>query len=516
MLIALASPAFCQPAAVFTRYCVTCHNATLKTAGFVLNPDMTQVTANAETWEKVIRKLRTNAMPPGLARPGPIRPPTMQRRRSSKPSSTAPPPRSRSPASPLLHRLNRTEYQNAIRDSSRSTRFPKRWTTRCCFRPIIPAAALDNLADLLFVSPTTMERYLDAARKISRLVVGDPSMPLMVNSYRLSPEQTQDIRVDELPFGTRGGLAVRTDLPLDGEYAVKFELAGAAREAHQIEVSVDGERVGLVPIGSAGGAKPMEVRVPLKAGARPVSGVAFVQRTEARDDRTVRPRLRAGYIAFLTVTISSPYYRQRSGKHTGASTHFCLPAPPAHLHELLRGASSVDIGKPGIPQAGDGDSPIHACSGSAEQNQFDMAFRKAAERLLVPCSSSHRARDPPNIAWHAHVPATESSLAPSALFASSIPDEWNQQTAEQGSWVEPAVLEQQVRRMLGRADPRSNRWYQFSPRSGLLFLRDVSPKNPMWFCSLTDDGLCATASSARPELFLDRTQPIAALDLLTV
>ncbi len=116
------------------------------------------------------------------------------------------------------------------------------------------SSGFDNIADLLFVSPTTMERYLDAARKISRLAVGDPSIPVMVNTYRLSPEQTQDIRVDSLPFGTRGGLGVRTDFPLDGDYVVKIDLSGAAREPHQIEVSVDGERMQLVTIGdNAGG-----------------------------------------------------------------------------------------------------------------------------------------------------------------------------------------------------------------------------------------------------------------------
>jgi len=151
------------------------------------------------------------------------------------------------------------------------------------------SSGFDNIADLLFVSPTIMERYLDAARKISRLAVGDPTAPVMVNSYRLSPEQTQDTRVDSLPFGTRGGLGVRTDFPLDGEYSIKLDLSGAGRDPQQLEISVDRERVKLIQIGGAQGERAgsgdgngAEVRVPIKAGPR-LLGVAFVQPTEARD-----------------------------------------------------------------------------------------------------------------------------------------------------------------------------------------------------------------------------------------
>src|SRR5262249_2566039 len=106
-----------------------------------------------------------------------------------------------------LHRLTRTEYQNAVRDLLALDALPKEMDFSVLLPPDNVASGFDNIADLLFVSPTTMERYLDAARKISRLAVGDPEMPLMVNIHRLSPEEWQDARVDELPFGTRGGLA---------------------------------------------------------------------------------------------------------------------------------------------------------------------------------------------------------------------------------------------------------------------------------------------------------------------
>ena len=146
---------------------------------------------------------------------------------------------------PLLHRLSRTEYQNAVRDLLAIEALPKEMD----YSLLLPAdnisSGFDNIADLLFVSPTAMERYLDAARKICRLAVGDPDMPPMVNIHRLHPEQWQEARVDELPIGTRGGLAVRSYFPMDGDYVVKLDVANAGRDAHQIEITVDDERVQL-------------------------------------------------------------------------------------------------------------------------------------------------------------------------------------------------------------------------------------------------------------------------------
>src|SRR5262249_8020525 len=116
---------------------------------------------------------------------------------------------------PLLHRLSRTEYQNAIRDLLALDVLPKEIDISYLLPPDNVSRGFDNIADLLFMSPTTMERYLDAARKISRVAVGDPKMPLLVNIYKLGPEHPQDERVEELPFGTRGGIAIHTDFPAD-------------------------------------------------------------------------------------------------------------------------------------------------------------------------------------------------------------------------------------------------------------------------------------------------------------
>src|SRR5579862_8457069 len=181
-----------SPEATFTKYCVTCHNARLKTAGFVLDTaDLKNVGGHAETWEKVVRKLRTEAMPPAGA-PRPDRATydstaayleaELDRAAAARPN----------PGSlPLLHRLSRTEYQNAIRDLLAVDALPKEMDYSLLLPPDNSSSGFDNIADLLFVNPTTMERYLDAARRISRLAVGDPTIPAMVNVYHLSSEQTQ-------------------------------------------------------------------------------------------------------------------------------------------------------------------------------------------------------------------------------------------------------------------------------------------------------------------------------------
>src|SRR5436190_19135720 len=156
---------------------------------------------------------------------------------------------------PLLHRLSRTEYQNAVRDLLAINALPKEMDYSLLLPADSISSGFDNIADLLFVSPSTMERYLDAARKISRLAVGNPEMPLMVNIHKLHPEQLQDARVEELPFGTRGGLAIRSYFPVDGQYEIAFDIAGTVRDPIEIEISVDGDRMEVVPLGGPAGGR---------------------------------------------------------------------------------------------------------------------------------------------------------------------------------------------------------------------------------------------------------------------
>ena len=149
---------------------------------------------------------------------------------------------------PLAHRLTRTEYGNVIRDLLALPDLPKEFD----YATLLPAdnasSGFDNLADTLFVSPATMERYLAAALKISRVAVGDPDMGVVVNTHITPVRQPQERRNEELPFGTRGGLAIDGYFPLDGEYEFKVETAGVAGDVHQLEISIDGERKAITNV----------------------------------------------------------------------------------------------------------------------------------------------------------------------------------------------------------------------------------------------------------------------------
>jgi len=494
LVAAFSTAAFAQTAAlgaVLTQYCVTCHNPRLKTADLVLDlGELSNVATNAEVWEKVVRKLRTNAMPPAGA-PHPDQATydataSFLEAELDRAARATPRPGKL----PLLHRLSRTEYENAIRDLLAVDALPKELDYDLLLPPDNSSSGFDNIADLLFVSPTTMERYLDAARKISRLAVGDPNAPVMVNRYRLSPEQTQDIRVDALPFGTRGGLGVRSTFPLDGEYVFKIDLAGAPREPHQLEVSVDGERLQVVTIGEAGGRggrggrgaaedKPVEIRVPVKAGPRLI-GVAFVQRSEARDEAVVRPRMRGrgSQPAILNVTISGPYNTQGPGDTPSRRRIFvCKPTNASDelscarkiFSTLERRAYRRPVTDPDLADL----MPFYT-TGRAEAG-FEAGIQRGLERMLVSPQFLFRIeRDP---VGKSVAPVSDLELASRLSFFlwSSIPDDDLLAIAERGKLHDPAVLREQTLRML--SDPRSESLVtNFS--SQWLFLRDVTAKQP--------------------------------------
>ncbi len=291
------------------RYCVTCHNGRLKTGGLALDTaDPGDVGRNIDLWEKVIRKVGAGMMPP------PGRPaPTNEERRTLVTSlegsldrvAEAKP----QPGRPLVHRLNRAEYANAIRDLLALEIDPA---------PLLPAddssAGFDNVADVLGLSPVLLESYLSAAGRISALAIGDPKTPPMGEVYRVRQDASQSRHVEGLPLGTVGGFTIRRNIPLDGEYEFKVRLfrtnLGTMRGLefpHQLEISVDGTRVHLASFGgdkdvTASSDNPtttgdeidgrFTVRVPMKAGPRDIA-VSFLEKTHGYNSRRLQSYIRS-------------------------------------------------------------------------------------------------------------------------------------------------------------------------------------------------------------------------------
>ncbi len=525
------------PAEVFSQYCVTCHNSRLKTAGLVIDPaEAAHAGTNPQQWEKVVRKLRSASMPPaGSPRPSAAiynavatyLETELDHAAAAKPNAGT---------LPLLHRLTRTEYQNAVRDLLALDALPKEMDISLLLPADNVSSGFDNIADLLFVSPATMERYLDAARKISRLAVGDPEMPVMVNIHRLSPEQLQEERVEELSFGTRGGLAVRSYFPVDADYNFKVDVAGAARDAHQIEITIDGERMQLIPIGgNAGGGRgrggrggrggaadaPTEFRIPVKAGSRLV-GVTFIERNQARDEETLRPRMRArGTLpALASVTISGPYNVKGPGDASARKRIFvCKPTSASDelgcAKRILTTLTRRAYRRPSTDADVQRLLPFYTV-GKAEGG-FDRGIQKALERVLVSPQFMFRIEAvPANVAAGAAYRISDIELASRLSFFiwSSIPDDELLDAAIAGKLKNPATLEQQVRRML--ADPRSEAIVtNFAAQ--WLYLRDIEAKQPDEVLFPNWDETLRDAFQRETELFLDSIlrENRSVLELLT-
>ena len=483
-----------SPRTLLDRYCVTCHNQELKTAELTLDRlDVEKVSENAAVWEKVVRKLRGREMPPvGMPRPDETGYDSFASYLETELDLAA--EANPDPGRPATaHRLNRAEYTNAIRDLL---------ALEIEGETLLPAddsGGFDNLGDLLTVSPLLTEKYMSAARKISRLAVGDSTLSPDIKTYTLSPFLMQNQRMNEdLPFGSRGGLAVRHYFPLDGEYEVTVYLQrnrnqfviGIA-EPHQVDLRLDGERIKLVTVGGEHvglaegmgyGARPtfeqaqyerqadadLQVRIQAKAGSRLIQ-VAFMKENWGAEGAFPpfsqasysAARVLADYERVLTepavsrVTITGPFDATGPGNTPSRDRIFvCSPAGPANeetcAETILSGLARRAYRGP----VTDEDlEPLRGLYREAhgETGSFESGIQLALEGLLVSPKFLFRfERDPAGAIKDGIYSISDLELASRLSFFlwSSIPDHELLEVAESGKLREPAVLEQQVRRML--------------------------------------------------------------------
>jgi Protein of unknown function (DUF1592)/Protein of unknown function (DUF1588)/Protein of unknown function (DUF1585)/Protein of unknown function (DUF1587)/Protein of unknown function (DUF1595)/Planctomycete cytochrome C len=514
-----------SPRAVLDKYCISCHNQSLKTAGLMLDKaDVEHAGTNSEIWEKVLRKLRAGEMPP----PGRPRPDastytvmTSFLEKALDEAASANP----NPGRVAVHRLNRTEYRNAIRDLV---------GLQIDSKALLSAdeadqEGFDNVASVLSVSPVLLEAYLSAARTISRLAIGDPTINPVSDVFKVPTALVQDERTNEdLPFGSHGGTSIRYHFRLDGEYQIKVLLRRqlylyiiGMGEPHQIDLRIDGALIKRFEVG--GKAKGMttpesfagntqgdpgfeeymhtadaalEVRVPVTAGTHDV-GVSFVRRfwepegvlqPAQRGFARTTNELYHGNPAVDTISIAGPY--QTAGMTDDSPSRrkifVCRPKGSASEEPCARRILST-LAKRAYRRAvteQELQTLLDFYKDGRTGGSFDAGIQRGLERVLAAPSFLFRIeRQPANAHDGSVFRLSDIDLASRLSFFiwSSIPDDELLNTAIAGKLKQPAVLEQQVRRML--ADSRSralvdnfvSQWLQLGKLTGLVPDSDAFP-----------------------------------------
>ncbi len=475
--------------AMLDRYCAGCHNDRAQTANLSFDGvDLNDIASNAALWERVIRKLRMGSMPPA---PRP-RPDAEAYRgfiaylETSLDTAAAAQPM---PGRPAPHRLNRTEYANAVRDLLGVAIDP---------RAVLPADdsgyGFDNVADVLSISPGLLDRYLIAANRIGRLAVGDPTLTPVTETYHVSPYLAQETRMgNDLPFGSRGGIAVHHHFPVDGEYVIAARLRrtstdrirGLARP-HTFDIRLDGARVHSVEIGGDADAAPsassyrqasdylrtaddvLQVRLRVPAGRRLVSA-AFVNDPRLREGLWL-PRPPVGSFEESGIMDTDPAVERLEvrGPYDGSAPldtasrrkiFICYPTQPSEEEacaaRIVRTLARRAYRRPA--EGAEVEALMALYREGRAEGGFDMGIEWAIERLLVSPAFLFRAPvDPVDTRAGApyRIDGLELASRLSFFLWSSIPDDELLDTAERGGLHDPAVLDRQVRRML--RDPRAD------------------------------------------------------------
>lgn len=459
----------------YKRYCIGCHTGKSPAAGFTLDIDTAEKpAAHAASWEKVVRKLRARSMPP----PGTPRPDeaaykvllsSLETKLDQAAAATPNPGRT-----DTFRRLNRTEYQNTIRDLLK---------VDIDAASLLPADDASHGFDNVTVgdlSPTLLERYLSAARKISRLAIGSPILSPGGDTVNLPPDLTQEEHFGDLPLGTRGGTVVRYTFPVNGTYNIELRLARdrnehveGLREPHDVDLLLDGERVQSFTVKPPPSGsdyqhvdRHLSVRIPVKAGPHLVA-VAFPKKSSSLLETERRPypvhfnmdRHPRITPALYSISINGPYEPSGAGETPSRQQIFaCRPSntkdeePCAEriFTNLIRRAWRRPATAPELQKV------MKFFRETRTGGTFEDGVEMGLSAILVSPEFLFRVeRDPAGIAANTAYPISDLELASRLSFFlwSSIPDDELLDLATRGKLRAPGVLEQQTRRML--ADDRS-------------------------------------------------------------
>jgi cytochrome c5 len=514
-----------QERAMLDYYCVICHSGREAPKGLKIDQlDPANVEKNAETWEKIVHKVRAGMMPPsGLPRPARATFESMivylENELDKHAVANLPPPG--------LHRLNRTEYQNSIRDLlalpiDASLYLPPDDSTR----------GFDNVAAGLSLSPALIEGYTAAASKISRLAMGDVS-EATERVYRVPEDTSQDYHIEGMPFGTRGGLLVKHDFPADGNYEFKIypvnkgnmdnnQAFGEIR-GEQLELLIDGARVKLynwdteIGRGAPVHAGSKEISVPVQAGPHTVA-VTFLATNYAPgndlDEHFLRSTIETGGLPGYTfyphvgkLSIKGP--DNPDGARDSASRKkifVCRPATPAQEQTCARQIVSTLARRAFRRPASAQDTETLMSFYQQGRNQggsFDRGIEMALRRILAdPEFVFRKETEPENLKPGQKYRISDVELASRLSFFlwSSIPDDELLNLAIQNKLHEPAVLDQQVKRML--SDKKSDQLV-LNFAGQWLSLRSIPTLSPVTSIFPDFDDNLRQAMRRETELFVD-------------
>jgi hypothetical protein len=462
-----------MPRKLLDQYCVTCHNAKAKTANLLLDQlDLANLDEHVDVAEKVVRKLRAGLMPPtGVVRPDAATMESLIRWMEDELDRTA---TTHLPA-PGLHRMNRVEYTNAIRDllalEVDATKFlPVDDSTR----------GFDNQAAALTISPALMEAYLSAAGKISRLAVGNFDAPTQW-VWDVPADTAQNHHIEGLPFGTRGGILFKHQFPADGDYTFNvkgvtgyFQAVLGGITGERLEITVDGERVHLFDwdkeIANTTGRGRWTPKIPIKAGLHTV-GVTFLATNDIPGTELNRPFQRTmntpgsipGFIFYPhvgQVTVEGPHSAKGATDTASRIKIFtCKPGgattEDACARRIISTLAKRAFRRP--TNAADMKELMQFYQVGRREDGFEGGIEAALQRILADPQFIYRGeREPAGTVAGKPYRITDLELASrlSFFFWSSIPDDQLIDLAAAGRLRQPGVLEQQVKRML--ADPKSS------------------------------------------------------------
>jgi mono/diheme cytochrome c family protein len=447
---ATAAPTAASAEATFlNQYCIGCHNQRAKIGGLALDVlDVSRVGPASETWEKVVKKIRTGMMPPsGAKRPERSALDRFASELESRLDKAV--DANAALVTPALHRLNRTEYANAIRDLL---------ALDINVNTLLPAdgssQGFDNLAEALAVSPSLIQGYVSAAMKISRLAVGDKTLAPSQTTFAPPSGLAQDRHIDGLPLGTRGGVVFHHTFPLDAEY--EFAFGGRGFGPVGLDLTLDGAQVKVD--------NPRGFRIKVTAGPHAI-GLALVDRQRGAgvdeiysDFRTNATFTTQGGVPTLVVT--GPYNATGAGDTPSRRAIFsCKPASAAEETACARTilTSLARRAYRGPVSTAEVNTLLEFYREGRKSGDFDSGIQQALARILVAPRFVYRIEEEPTTVASGQVyRISDVELASRLSFFlwSSIPDDELRDVALKGQLRNPQTLAQQVKRML--ADSRAD------------------------------------------------------------